>query len=141
MAFNDIKGRILQIARILHSTFITVGNELRYDPSVPISDDYTLVTKYYVDNVSISPVYFTDNSNANISVNLGTGVIAIADVLNNFPVISGSGIIRGNFDVKKGSDWVPLDQFPEITKDIDGNILTAAFYLNDSFDKIRGRIF
>lgn len=142
---HDLKARILQILKISSpnpgTDPIEVTDELRYSSGVGVNDDYTLVPKWYVDTVSISPVYFTDNDNAAIDVDLGTGIITIADMLTNFPVISGSGIVRGNFDVKVGSDWFALDQFPEVTKDIDGNILTAAFYLNQSFDSIRGRIF
>lgn len=85
-----------------------------------------------------APIYFTDSGTTGIAVNLSTGVITVT--MASFPTIAANGIIRGSFDVRVGSDWVAVDAMPEVTKTA-GVITTAVFYLNQSFDEIRGRIF
>lgn len=144
---QDIKVRNIQVEGIQSPApqpisgddFISVNSKLRYTSGFPLDDDYDLVYKSYLSENALSAIYFTDSEVSGISVNLSTGVITVT--MATFPTIAERGIIRGNFDVKVGSDWVALDQFPEVTKDINGTILTAVFYLNQSFDKIRGRIF
>lgn len=144
---QDIKVRNIQVEGIQSPApqpisgddFISVNSKLRYTEGFVLDNDYDLVNKSYVDENVLASNYFTDNETSGISVNLTTGVITVTMAI--FPTIAERGIIRGNFDVKVGSDWFSLDQFPEVTKDIDGTILTAVFYLNQSFDEIRGRIF
>lgn len=121
---------------------IQVDVELRYDPAVSIADDYTLVTKLYVDGlVGAGNIYFTDNSNPAIDVDLSAGTIELSDIATDFPIISDNGIIRGNFDLLIGGVWYPADVLPEVTKDGSGNLLTALFTTgNTGITTIRGRI-
>lgn len=121
---------------------IQVDVELRYEPTVPIADDYTLVPKIYVDGlVGAGNIYFTDNSVAGIDVDLSAGTIELLDIPTDFPAISGNGIIRGNFDLLISGTWYASDVLPEVTKDISGNLLTALFTTgNTGITSIRGRI-
>lgn len=100
----------------------------------------TWTLQYTVPTVSLNVFrYFTNSDVTGISTNLATGVVTIT--MASFPAIASAGIIRGNFDVRVGSDWTPFDAMPEVTKDGSGTILTAQFVFNQSFDEIRGRIF
>lgn len=123
----------------------TQDDYIKNKPSIPVLDDYILNGGYLGTGQDLydlilagSSVYFTDSGTTGIAVNLSTGVITVT--MASFPTIAANGIIRGNFDVRVGSDWVSIDQLPEVTKTA-GVITTASFYLNQSFDEIRGRIF
>lgn len=145
---QDIKVRNIQVEGIQSPApqpisgddFISVNAKLRYTSGFPLDDDYDLVYKDWVESrIGAGYTYFNDSDVAGISTNLATGVVTIT--MSSFPTIASSGIIRGNFDVRVGSDWTPFDAMPEITKDGSGTILTAQFVFNQSFDEIRGRIF
>lgn len=149
MAFQDLKARIIQALRIISGdasvTEISVGVKLAYDPGIAPDNDQVLVPKWYVDTLSGGFVYFTDNDNPGISVDLGTGVVTLSDILTDFPTIGGNGMVRLQADQLIGSDWVSGDFVPDygsITKDVDDNILTATFTLgNTSITRLRGRIY
>lgn len=142
---QDIRVRCIQAESIESvkpgALPIQVDVELRYEPTVPIADDYTLVTKLYVDGAAGGYVYFTDNAVTGIDVDLSAGTIELPDIAANFPSISDNGIIRGNFDLLIGGTWYASDVLPEVTKDGSGNLLTALFTTgNTGITSVRGRI-
>lgn len=145
MAYHDLQARFLKILGIksLENVPMSVGNELRYDAGVSINSDFTLVPKWYADQLGGGFVYFTDNDNPNISVNLSAGTVTLSDILTDFPVISGNGLVRLQASTFVSGSWTDGDYVPDygsVTKDVDGNILTATFTLGNVLTSIRGRI-
>lgn len=147
---HDLKARNIQIEQIQSvkpnpisgDVHIPVDAKLRYTEGFNLDDDYDLVYKSWVEANSAGMVYFTDNSVTGIVCDKDLGTITLSDILSDFPVISEKGIIRGSFDLLISGTWYPNDVFPEITKDGDGNLLTATFALgNTDITTIRGRIY
>jgi len=77
-----------------------------------------------------------------VVVDLVAGTIELPDIENDFPAIHENGIIRGNFDQQfTGGAWYAADPLPEVTKDVDGKLLTALFTLgNINLIGLNGRI-
>jgi len=145
MAYHDLQARFLKILGIksLENVPMSVDNELRYDPGVSINSDFTLIPKWYADQMGGGYVYFTDNSDPGITVNLAAGTVTLSDILTDFPVISGNGLVRLQASTLVSGNWTDGDYVPDygsVTKDIDGNILTATFTLGNVLTSIRGRI-
>ena len=100
------------------------------------------VTGAWVNNGSFNinaDVYFTNSGTTGIASDLATGIITVT--MASFPTIAADGIIRGNFDLRYGADWICVDVPPTVTKTA-GVITSAVFDVgNILIDEIRGRIF
>lgn len=115
----------------------TIEVDYAYIPAV--GDPY-LLSGGSADSNGGSFVTFTNSNTVGITSVLATGIITVN--MGVFVNIATNGIIRGNFDLRYGTDWIIADVTPEITKDINGKILTATFNVNNvNIDEIRGRIY
>lgn len=75
-----------------------------------------------------SPEILLDETSPYVDLADG-GSIIIPDFNAAYPLLSASGVVRAEIDVEIDDAWTPSDVPPIITKDVDGNILTASWYL------------
>lgn len=127
---HNIKAKNLQVDNIesREEVIIAIQNLLRYAESLVPTNDYDLVPKWYIDTLSVQFTYL-DQTSPYVTLTDG-GSIAITDFATAYPSLSSNGMVRANIDILSGGVWTAVDVLPDLTKDIDGNILTATWNLN-----------